>query len=95
MGLPAALRAGCRSRCIHTHPLHPRVLEDPSSTEAKGCVPNQQLGDEILGPLGDVIPVLVWEFVLSLLDALEQVSLQRESTRRQLPCKGVRPSRTE
>lgn len=56
-------------------PLHPRVLEDLSSTEAQSCVPNQQLGYEILGPLCDVSPVLVRKFILALLDALKQVTL--------------------
>lgn len=60
-----------------THPLHPRMLEDLSRTEAQGCIPNQQLGYEILGPTGDVSPVLVWKLILALLDALKQVTLKR------------------
>ncbi len=54
------------------------MLEDLSSTEAQSCIPNQQLGYEILGPLGDVSPVLLWKFILALLDALEQVTLKRK-----------------
>lgn len=65
----------CRS---NTYPLHPRVLEDLSSTEAQRCIPNQQLGYEIPGPLCDVSPVLLWKFILALLDALKQVTLKRE-----------------
>lgn len=64
--------------CNDTHPLHPRVLEDLSSTEAQCCIPNKQLGYEILGPLCDVIPVLVWKLILPLLDALKQVTLWTE-----------------
>lgn len=65
-------------RCHDTHPLHPGVLEDLSSTEAQCGVPNQQLGYEILCLLCDVGPVLIWKLILALLDAVKQVTLRRE-----------------
>lgn len=64
-----------RHRCNDTHPLHPRMLEDLSSTEAQGGIPNQQFGYEILGHICDVSPVLVWKLILALLDALKQMTL--------------------
>lgn len=58
-----------------THPLHPRVLENLSSTETKSGIPDQQLGYEIFGALCDVSPVLLWKLILALLDAVKQVTL--------------------
>lgn len=62
-----------------THPLHPGVLENLGGVETQRGVPDQQLGYEIFGSLCDVRPVLLWELVISLLDALEQVTLWRVS----------------
>lgn len=61
-----------------THPLHPRVLEDLSSTEAQGGITNQQFGYEILCTVCDVRPVLVWKLILALLDALKQMTLRKQ-----------------
>lgn len=60
----------------NTYPLHPRVLEDLSGTEAQSGISYQQLADKILGGICDVSPVLVRKLVFALLDALEQVTLQ-------------------
>lgn len=60
-----------------THSLHPGVHEDLSSTEPKSGIPNQKFWYEIFGPLWDVSPVLLWEFILALLDTLKQVTLRR------------------
>lgn len=54
------------------------MLEDLSGTEAQGGIPNQQFGYEILGPIGDVSPVLVLKLILALLDALKQMTLREE-----------------
>lgn len=62
-----------------THPLHPGVLENLGGAETQSGVPDQQLGYEIFGGLCDVSPVLLWELVLALLDALKQVTLWVES----------------
>lgn len=69
-----AARFGVRTQWL-THPLHPGVLENLSSAEAHSGVPDQQLGYEIFGALCDVSPVLLWELILALLDALEEVTL--------------------
>lgn len=51
------------------------MLEHLGGTETQRGVPDQQLGYEIFGALCDVSPVLLWELVLALLDALKQVTL--------------------
>lgn len=55
--------------------MHPSVLQDLASAKSKGGIPNQQLRYEVLGPFRDMSPVLLWKFILSLLDALKQVAL--------------------
>lgn len=53
------------------------MLEDLSSTEAQGGIPDQQLGDEILRPICDVSPVPVWKLILAMLDAFKQMTLRK------------------
>lgn len=55
------------------------MLENLGGAEAECGVPDEQLGYEIFGALCDVSPVLLWELVLALLDALKKVTLGGES----------------
>lgn len=60
------------------HPLNPRVHQDLCSTEAQSGISNQQLGNEVFGPVCDVSPVLLWKLVLPLLDTLKQLALWKK-----------------
>ena len=57
------------------------MLQDLSSTEAVLGVSDQKPGDEVFSSRGDLLPVLLRELVLPLLDALKQHDLERSQER--------------